>query len=111
MLKAYAYYGATKNTTKQHILHNLQPFYFPSLTQEEMKGKKAIYLLFLFPPEDVVTERLNKGIYDLGHVVAIHDINKFLYGYRSYNHQEIICDCCGRLFRTQYALDNHIDKG
>ena len=52
LLKAYAYYGATKTTTKQQILHNLQSFYFPTITPEEMKGKKVIYLLFLFPPEE-----------------------------------------------------------
>ena len=48
MLKAYACYGVTKNMTKQQIFQNLQPFYFPKLTPEEMKGKKAIYVLFLF---------------------------------------------------------------
>ena len=76
LLKAYAYYGATKTTKKQHILHNLQSFYFPTIAPEEMKGKKVIYLLFLFPPEDVIVERLNKGIDDIGHVVAIHDIRQ-----------------------------------
>jgi hypothetical protein len=100
MLKAYAYYGATKNATKQHILHNLQPFYFPTLTPDEMKGRKVIYLLFLFPPENVVIDRLNKGIDDVGQIVGIYDINKFLRGYRSDN-AETICDCCGRTFRTQ----------
>ena len=110
MLKAYVYYGATKTTTKQQILHNLQPFYFPIRTPQDMEGRKAIYLLFIFPLEEVVNERLNKGIYDIGHVVAIHDINKFLYGYRSGN-KEIICDCCGRTYRTQEALENHINKG
>ena len=89
MLKAYQYYGATKNTTKQQIFQNLQPFYFPLLTPEEMKGKKAIYLLFLFPPEDVIIDRLNKENYDIGHVVGIYDINKFLHGYRSDNHKKL----------------------
>jgi hypothetical protein len=93
LLKAYAYYGATRNTTQQEILHNLQPFYFPTLTPDEMKDRKAIYLLFLFPPEDVVIDRLNKGNDDVGHIVGIYDIKQFLRGYRS-DSPEIICDCC-----------------
>ena len=108
--KVYCYYGATKSTKKKQILHNLGNFYFPLLTAEEMKGKKVVYLLFLFPPEEVINARLAKGNYDVGHVIAITDINKFLRGYRTDN-KEIICDCCGKTFRTQEALNKHINDG
>jgi hypothetical protein len=81
LLKAYAYYGATKNTTKQQIFQNLDKFYFPTLTPQDMEGKNSIYVLFLFPSEEVIINRLNKENYDIGQVVAIYDINKFLRGH------------------------------
>ena len=110
MLKAYACYGVTKHWTKQKIFENLDSFYFPTLTPDEMKGRKSIYVLLLFPSEEVVNDRLNKSNYDIGHVVAIHDIKKFLRGYRS-DSEENICDCCGKTFQTEDSLNNHLEKG
>ena len=70
-----------------------------------------IYLLCLFPNEEVVADRLNKNNYDIGHIIPIVDINAFLYGWRAENHSEFICDCCGNSYRTEEARDNHINKG
>ena len=76
-----------------------------------MKDKKVVYLLFVFPDEQVIADRLNKNNYDVGHIAPIININKFLYGWRSENNSEYICDCCGDTFRTEYQRDEHINRG
>ena len=70
-----------------------------------------IYLICLFPDEEVVADRLNKNNYDIRHIIPFVDINDFLYGWISENHGEYICDCCGNSYRTEEARDNHINKG
>ena len=76
-----------------------------------MKEKKVVYLLFLFPDEQVIADRLNKNNYDVGHIAPIININKFLYGWRYENNSEYICDCCGDTFRTEGKRDEHINRG
>ena len=70
-----------------------------------------IYILCMFPDEEVVADRLNKNNYDIGHIIPIGNINAFLRGWRSENNEEYICDCCGNSFQTEEARDNHINKG
>ena len=81
----------SQHTTKKELHKNMFPFYFPNLTPAELKGKKVIYLLCLFPDEEVVADRLNKNNYDIGHIIPIVDINAFLRGWRS-DSNEYICD-------------------
>ena len=81
LLKVYSQTGS-KNTTKKQLFP-LQPYYFPRLTPEEMKGKTVVYLLLLFPPQEVVNARLKNNDYDIGHFIAISDINAFMRDWRS----------------------------
>ena len=68
----------------------MKPFHFPSLTPEEIEGKKVVYLLFCFPPPEVINKRLEKGIYDIGHVCAIRDTSAFLRGWRTDNFEVFV---------------------
>ena len=78
LLKVYSQTGS-KNTTKKQLFP-LRPYYFPRLTPEEMKGKTVVYLLLLFPPQEVINARLKNNDYDIGHFIAIRDINAFMGG-------------------------------
>jgi hypothetical protein len=111
VIKSYAVHIDNPHITKKQLLDLKKPFYFPTLTPEELKEKKVVYLLFVFPNEQVIADRLNKNNYDVGHIAPIVDINKFLFGWRSENHSEYICDCCGDTFRTEYQRDDHINRG
>ena len=111
VIKAYSLRVENIHMTKKQFLDSKKPFYFPTYTPEELKDKKVVYMLFLFPSEEVIADRLNKNNYDVGHIVPIVDINKFLFGWRSDNNYEYICDCCGSTFRTEKLRDEHINKG
>ena len=111
VIKAYSLRVENIHMTKKQLLDSKKPFYFPTYTPEELKDKKVVYMLFLFPSEEVIADRLNKNNYDVGHIVPIVDINKFLYGWRSDKNCEYICDCCGSTFRTEKLRDEHINKG
>ena len=76
------------------------PFYFPILNLEELKAKKVLYIIILFPNDEVISSRLKKNNYDIGHIIPIVDINAFLRGWRG-DENEYICDCCGNSFRTE----------
>ena len=108
LLKVYSQTGS-KNTTKKEIFP-LRPYYFPRLTPEEMKVKIVVYLLLLFPPQEVINARLKNNDYDIGHFIAITDINAFMRGWRS-DSPEFVCDCCGNTFRTEELRDKHINEG
>ena len=110
VLKIYGVKGVSTHTTKKELHQKMFPFYFPILTPEEIKAKKVLYLLILFPNDEVITSRLKKNNYDIGHIIPIVDINAFLRGWRS-DSNEYICDGCGNSFRTEEARDNHINKG
>jgi hypothetical protein len=109
-VKVWAVQDAKPHMTKKQIHSQMFPWYFPTLTSEEMKGKKVIYLLLLFPAKEVIVKKLRKNDYDIGHFIPIVDVRKFLRGSRS-DSDEIICDCCGSLIRTEKARYEHINKG
>ena len=110
VLKIYGVKGVSTHTTKKELHQKMFPFYFPILTPEEIKAKKVLYLLILFPNDEVITSRLKKNNYDIGHIIQIVDINAFLRGWRS-DSNEYICDGCGNSFRNEEARYNHINKG
>ena len=49
----------------------------------ELKGKKVVYVLFLFPKEEIIAKRLNKDNDNVGHIIPIININAWLCGWRS----------------------------
>jgi hypothetical protein len=110
ILKIYACEETSPHMTKKEIHNIMYPCYFPNLTPEEMKGdqKEVVYHLILFPSQEVIAYRLNKNNFDIGHIIPI--VNAFLYGLRSENHGEFICDGCGSTFRTEEPRDAHINK-
>ena len=73
-------------------------------------AKKVVYLLLLFAPQEVVNARRKNNNYDIGHFIAIRDINEFMGNWRSKN-AEFVCDCCGNTFRTEELRDKHINEG
>src|SRR5271157_5582745 len=75
VLKIYGVKGVLTHTTKKELDQKMFPFYFPVLTPEEIKAKKVLYLLILFPNDEVITFRLKKNNYDIGHIIPIVDIN------------------------------------
>ena len=89
-MKAYSTYDVNPHATKKELHKRRKPFYFPSYTPQELKGKKVVYILFLFPPEEVVADRLNNNNYDIGHIVPIINISKFLRGWRTDNEENIM---------------------
>ena len=61
ILKIYGAKGASKHTTKKELHQKMFPQYFETLTPAELKGNKVIYILCLFPDEEVVADRFNKN--------------------------------------------------
>ena len=111
VIKSYAFHIDNPHITKKQLLDLKKPFYFPTLSPEELKDKKVVCLIFVFPDEQVIADRLNKNNYDVGHIAHIVDINKFISGWRSENNSEYICDCFGDMFRTEEKRDEHINIG
>ena len=110
VIKSWKMENMNIHTNIKDALKIMKPFHFPSLTPQEIEGKKIVYLLFCFPSQEVINKRLEKGLYDIGHVCAIRDVSAFLRGWRSEN-MEVICDCCGNTFRSKNLRDEHIREG
>ena len=87
------------------------PWYFPTVTPSYLQEKKVVYLLCLFPEEEVIADRLKNNNYDIVHIIQIVNINVFLYGWRTENYSEYICACCENSFDTEKSRYNHINKG
>ena len=79
VIKAYSLRVNNIHITKKQLLYSKKPFNFP-IYPIELKDKKDVYLLFLFPSDELIADRLNKNSYDIGHIVPIVDINEFLFG-------------------------------
>ena len=96
--KTYACYNVDPHTTKKQLQATMKPFFFPALTPTELKNKKVLYMLFLFPKKDVIEKQLSENKYNIGHILTIVNISAWLQCWRSDGNPEIICDWCGKTF-------------